>query len=116
MNPESANGTLLQRHGDVNFRQIQRVERRPVIFHFRNEIRTQGESDLDLVLPVVRESIAQQVREVLLQGEIGRLNDMIRQMMVARKLLERLDDLLIFARLIFKDDLQSGAGWRRKQA
>jgi hypothetical protein len=34
--------------------------------------------------------------------------------MVAGKLFQRLRDFLLFARVIFKDDLQSGAGWRQK--
>ena len=73
-------------------------------------MRSHAESNLDLVLPVVREAIVHQVREVFLQGKVGGLDNGSRKLVVAAKLLQRLDDLLFFARLIFEDDLQGRAG------
>ena len=110
VNPKPADGPPVQRYGGVHRRHFQRIERRPVIFDLNNEMRSQGESNLDLVFPVVRETILHQVGEVFLQGEIGRLDNGSRKLVVAAKLLQSLDDLLFFERLIFEDDLQSRTG------
>ena len=110
MNPKPADGSLLQWHGGVNRRHLQRIKRRPIIFHLDHEMRSQGESNLDLVLLVIRQAIAHQVGEVFFQGEIGRLDNGSRKLVVAAKLLQRLDNLLFFARLIFEDDLQGRTG------
>lgn len=110
MNPKPAEGSPVQGHGGVRRRHFQRIKRRPVIFDLDNEMRSQGKSNRDLVLPLVREAIVHQVREVLLQGEIGRLDNGRRKLVVAAKLLQSLDDLLFFERLIFEDDLQSRTG------
>jgi len=110
VNPKPADGSPVQRHGGVHRRHFQRIEGRPVIFNLDNEMRSQGESNLDLVFPVVRQAIVHQVREVLLQGQIGRLDNGSRKPVVAAKLLQTLDHLLFFARLILEDDLQSWTG------
>jgi len=93
VNPQPAGGPPVQRHGGVHRRDFQRIKGWPVILNLDNEMRSNGESNLDLVLPLVRETIIHQVREVFLQGEIGRLDNGSRKLVVAAKLLEGLDDL-----------------------
>lgn len=114
MNPKPANWPLLQRRSDVNLRQIQRIERRPVVFHFYNEIRSQCEPNLDLVFGVVRKCVAHEIREMFLKSEIGRLENVGGKLVVAAKLFQSLYDLLFFSRLIFEDDLQGRTRWQRK--
>ncbi len=108
MDAQSANRALLKGQAGVRLRPLSRIKRRSIILNLNDKLRRNGKPDFDFVRRFPCKSMAHQIREVFLQGEVSRVDDARGKTVFAAKLLQCLDNFASFARLSFQDDFQGG--------